>query len=232
MIRCIIIDDEKRAREILYSYVQKLDILELCGQFSNAYDATNYLQNNPVDLLFLDINMPEVSGLEMLQAMDRKPMVILTTAYSQFALEGYDMDVVDYLLKPIPFPRFAKAVEKAARRTHQSKAAVVSAEDRRYLTVKNNQELERIPIGTILFLQAWGNYLKIVTSKGNHLIRETLLSTAGKLPPKQFLQIHRSYIVNLDHVQKISGNRLILEDMELPIGQSYKLKLMRRLDAV
>lgn len=232
-LNCIIVDDEDGAHLVIKHHLAGLKSLNLCGNFFNAKDAMDYLYKNSIDLIFLDINMPGLTGLEMLAAMANPPLVILTTAYSEFALESYKYQVVDYLIKPISLPNFLAAIDKAISRIQPIKTISVQEEtttNTELLTLKVDTEYIRINPVDIDYLQSWGNYVKVFTNGHFFLSPITTNELEKKLDTSKFVRIHKSYIVALDQIKKISGNRVYLaEDVIIPIGSTYRKQLLEKL---
>lgn len=229
-ITCIIVEDEMPAQRILVSYISRIPDLRLVGTYSNALDAMQFLHGNQVDLLLLDINMPEMSGLEFLETLEPKPAVIITTAYGEYALEGFELGVTDYLLKPYSFHRFCKAVNRCANilgkisdKLHEETPNSFSVDD--FISIKVDSGEQNIPICDILFIESCGNYLKINCIDNRYLVRETLAGFLQKLPADQFLRIHRSFVVAISRVGKVTGNTLIIGDQVIPVGNLYKSAL-------
>lgn len=227
-MRCIIVDDEEGAHLVLEHYFRETRHLELCKAFYNAMDAMDYLYQNKIDLVFLDINMPGLSGLDMLEAMSNPPLVVLTTAYSEFALQGYKYEVVDYLVKPFEFSNFLAAVDKVWNRKRPVSTdytAVLPATD--YLYLKVESDVIKVKFGEISHIQSWGNYIKVYTDKGMFLTPMTTSEIEGKLAPEQFMRIHKSYIIAFNRIYKVTGTIIILDDgTELPIGNTFRRKVL------
>jgi DNA-binding LytR/AlgR family response regulator len=226
-ITCIIVEDEKPAQRILESYITRIPELLLAGIFNNAPEAMPFLRSNLVDLLLLDINMPEMSGLEFLEILEPKPAVIITTAYGQYALEGFDHGVTDYLLKPFSFHRFCKAINRCAvylgkfsDKSQDAMHGTISGGD--IITIKVDTGVEKVPATDMLFIESCGNYLKINCVNKRYLIRETLTGFLQKLPAEQFLRVHRSFIVSIPKAGKLTGNMLKVGDHEIPVGNLFK----------
>lgn len=223
-ISCIIIDDEPIARKGLQGYVGKIDFLELKGVCENAIQLNNLLKQSPVDLLFLDIEMPYVSGIEFLKNTVSPPKVIFTTAYEQYAIKGYELDVLDYLLKPISFERFMKASNKAYDYFKANQEPTTQ-----YLFVKADSKLEKVNFSDILFVEAMENYVGIYLSGKKLITHSTLKAIQEKLPVQDFLQPHKSYLINLNHINSIEGNMLHIGDYEVPISKYLKEEVMERI---
>ncbi len=225
--KCIIVDDEPAAHYVLANYIKQNPQLELVFQGYNGIEAMDYLRENHVDLMFLDINMPEISGMELLKIIPTHPKTILTTAYSEFALESYDYGVIDYLLKPIYFPRFLKAVDRffstENTKVKEEEVAVNS------ISVKVDGYFMDIELDQLLFAQSFGNYVKLHTIKRTYLASITTSELEKCLPEKSFMRIHKSYIVALDKIDATEKDFVIIKNEKLPIGITYKRELSDRL---
>ncbi|GGI57878.1 LytR/AlgR family response regulator transcription factor [Winogradskyella haliclonae] len=215
---CIIIDDEPLAVDLLTSYASKIEDLEVIGNFNNPIDALKLLRENTVDLLFLDIQMPEITGVEFKKIINPDIKVIFTTAYSEYALESYDLNAVDYLLKPITFQRFLKAVEKA-----QSKSVdAIIHESNDYIFVKTEYRHQKLLFSNILYLKGLSDYVAIQTKDGKVLTLQNMKDFEQSLPKNKFIRVHKSYIVSLEHIEYIERNRIIIQGEHIPIGATYK----------
>lgn len=221
---CIIVEDEPIGQEIIRSYVDRVDFLELRAQFKNALEAFTWLQINQVDVIFLDIKMPRMTGLELLRSMPSKPKTIITSAYRDYALDAFDLDVVDYLLKPIPFDRFMKAANKVRPDSippHTTQKQ--SPPEKPFLFVKGNKQLQKVYIEDILFIESQRDYVKIrLAGNADVITRQTISYFENLLPAQLFLRIHRSFIVATRKVTAFEATRLMIGDIELPIGRNYK----------
>jgi DNA-binding LytR/AlgR family response regulator len=224
-IRTIIIDDEPVARKILREFTARIPYLELQGQYENATKAHAFLEAHDTDLILLDIEMPELSGIEFLQGMDVRPLVILTTAFPQYALAGYELDIIDYLLKPFAFSRFQKAVQKAWE-FRQMKEAVSPGAANTFIFVRSDRRIEKIELKEILYIESLGNYAGIYTETRKIMAYLTLKSLENQLPPTEFLKVHQSYLVNFSRITAIEGNELRLGQKTLPISRNYKDMVM------
>lgn len=224
--KCIIVDDEPAAHYVLANYIKQNPQLELVFQGYNGIEAMNYLRENSVDLMFLDINMPEISGMELLKILPTHPKTILTTAYSEFALESYDYGVIDYLLKPIYFPRFLKAIDRffATENVKQKTEETVNS-----VSVKVDGYLMDIELDQLLFAQSFGNYVKLHTTKRTYLASITTTEFEKCLPEKSFMRIHKSYIVALDKIDATEKDFVVIKNERIPIGITYKRELTDRL---
>jgi DNA-binding LytR/AlgR family response regulator len=224
--KCIIVDDEPAAHYVLANYIKQNPNLELVFQAYNGIEAMDYLRENKVDLMFLDINMPEISGMELLKILQVHPKTILTTAYSEFALESYDYGVIDYLLKPIYFPRFLKAVDRffSNENTAQKEEEIVNS-----VSVKVDGYFVDIELDQLLFAQSFGNYVKLHTIKRTYLASITTTEFEKCLPEKNFMRIHKSYIVALDKIEETEKDFIVIKKEKLPIGITYRRELIERL---
>lgn len=232
-MRCIIIDDEPLAIDVLIDYCEKLDFLEVEGTFTNPLDALSLLTEKSVDLIFCDIDMPQMNGIEFINSLENRPLFIFTTAYSQYAVEGFDLNAVDYLVKPIPNHRFIKAVSRAKELMgHKTKLPETNvfpshgetAEQQKFIFVKAEYESVKINLDDIKYIQGLKDYLKIHIVNTNKTIL-TLMSfkeILDKLPLNQFIRVHKSFIVNVDFINTIQRNRIVIDDMRIPIGESHK----------
>src|SRR3569833_743519 len=222
-ISCIITDDEPFARKGLQGYVEKIDFLDLKGSCEDALQLSNMLQQQPADLLFLDIQMPHITGVEFLRALRNPPKVIFTTAYPQYAIDGFELDVMDYLLKPIPYERFLKAAWKArdyfALREQPANTAP-------YIFVKANGKLEKIAFADILFLEAMENYVAIYLEGKKIVTHSTIKSMLEKLPSNQFIQTHKSYVVAIDKIRTIEGNTLHVQSYKVPMSKYLREEVL------
>lgn len=224
-LRCLIVDDETLAQDVIEKYIGTLPTLELVGKCENAIEAISFLHNNKVDLMFLDLNMPELSGLDMLKTLQDPPKVILTTAYSEYALESYEYGVEDYLLKPIKFERFIKAVNKVVQNLlnqHITKSDS-GMDEEISIFLKEDQVIHRVKLNDILFVEAYGNYLKVNTQLKLFVVRETMHDMEARLPREKFIRVHKSYIISVSKILSLSGNRVYVADHEIPVGEMYKL---------
>lgn len=230
-IKCLIVDDEVLAQDVIEKYITNIPTLLLVGKCDNAIEAISFLHNNHVDLLFLDLNMPELSGLEMLKTLNNPPKVILTTAYSEYALESYEYGVVDYLLKPIKLERFIKAVNKVVEQFNENNGTLDTKVKKQAQTIfiKEDQVTYQLDLEDILFVEAYGNYLKVHTNEKVYVIRDTMHDMESKLSNKNFIRIHKSYIASITKIESVSGNRVFINQQELPIGEMYKMALKQRI---
>lgn len=229
-MNCILIDDEQPALDLLEDNIRQIPYLKVIGSFRKPLQALEVMKSQPVDLVFLDIQMPGINGLDLLRALARPPMVILVTAYGEHALDGYNLDVVDYLLKPVPFLRFLKAVEKAhslfqLRQAKDEKPVAASGDD--FVFVNANYSLVRIRIQDISFIEGMKDYVRINVFAGKPVtIRMGLKNIEERLGTERFMRIHKSYIVALDKIEAVQKTQLLVAGAELPIGEGYRQGLL------
>lgn len=223
-MNCIAVDDEPLALDIIESYIAKHPDLNLIARCNNAAEANEVIRNRKVDLMFLDIQMPEISGLSLVKTLKEKPLFIFTTAYQDYALEGFELNAIDYLLKPIAYDRFEKAVEKAKeyfRLKTSSDLAETNMEDE-HIFVKANQKLIKLSYNEIYYVEAFADYVKIFLKDKKIVTLQTMKNMEKKLPSEYFSRVHRSYIVNRRHVDSFSGSKLEVNEVSVPIGKNYK----------
>lgn len=228
--QCLIVDDEPIAQNILEKYIAQIDALHLAGKCSNAFEALSVLHREQIDILFLDIKMPSLSGLEMLKTLQNPPKVILTTAFSEFGVESYEYGIADYLLKPIAFERFLKAVNKILMPQNtdltKGKSEEKAAQEPMFIFFKADKKIHKYYFADILYIEGSGNYVKIHTQNDKPLmVLDKLTELQEKLPQKQFLRVHKSFIINVSHIQKIAGNMMMIKDKAVPISAGYKKNL-------
>lgn len=229
-MKCVIIDDEPLAVELLEDFVKKVDSLELVSTFNNAIDAVSFINQNNIDLIFLDIQMPHFSGIDFLNTIEKKPLVIFTTAYSDYAVEGFNLGAVDYLVKPIPFHRFLKSVVRAqqinnpAAAVHPISESIAAPEvEQDFMFVRAEYENVKMNFSDILFIEGLKDYVKIYTTDNKFtLTLISLIKLENLLSSKGFSRIHRSYIINIKHVKSIQKNKVLISDKRIPISESYK----------
>ncbi len=226
MIRYLIIDDEHIAHKIIMEYCEMLPNMDLQKNCYNALEAFQYINENSVDLIFLDLNMPKLKGFEFLRTLPTPPKVIVTTAYSEFALEGYELNISDYLLKPFSFERFLKAINKSVNVIDKSNHSVLEKNEATSNSVflRSNKKYIQVFIGTIKYIEASGNYSKVITIDETITVREKISDILASLNSDNFVQVHKSFAVSKKHIYSIEGNRIILSDhsIAIPIGNLYK----------
>ena len=231
-IKCIIVDDEPAAHYVLANYIKQNPKLELVFEGYNGVEALEYLKTNSADLMFLDIDMPEISGIEMLKKLAKPPRTVLTTAYSEFALESYEYGVIDYLLKPIYYPRFLKAINRYYELAAPVEAVIEEPVTQETIKVKVDSETVTIEVSSILYAQSYGNYVKIFTQRRNYLATITTNDFEKCLPPGLFLRAHKSFIIALDKVEEVKKDHVLIKRNPIPIGITYRRELAEKLREV
>lgn len=235
-LKILIVDDEFHARKLLSQYVSKLSFLELAGMCSNVFEAMSFLQNEKIDILLLDIQMPEITGLEFARSLKNPPAIIFTTAYSEYAVESYELNVLDYLLKPIAFPRFLQAINKIAERNDalspvsapppRETSPVENAEENNRIIIKSGAKLIKIQYADLMYIEGQREYVTFHTRKQRIVTLYSLKDLEEKLPSNQFVRIHKSYIVSLRYIDSIEKKTVQISDKTLPIGDNYKDNFM------
>jgi two-component system, LytTR family, response regulator len=227
MMTCIAIDDEPKALEVIERYCQKIGLASLKATFREPLKAIEFLNREKVDLIFLDINMPDISGMQLLQTLSPRPLIIFTTAYSQYAVDSYELNALDYLLKPITFERFLMAINKAAAAL-SSKNTAGPDEDAAVL-IKSGPQTYRVKVSEILYLEKNGNYITVHLKDGNILIRENMGDIFDLVPAADFIRVHKSYVVGIRHISMIEVHQLMVNGEKIPIGSTYRDSLRDRL---
>ena len=229
-MNCVVIDDDKLSRKVIESYIERTDYLTLIASYPSAIEAINEIKkNDPIDLIFLDVEMPEMTGIEFLNSLNTTPQVIIISSKEQYALEAFEYDVSDYLLKPISYSRFFKAVNKVNRRAKKDGNAIITPENNE-IFIKSNSTLIRLHYDDILWVEALENYVVVTTFTDRYTIHFTMKAIEDKMPSHLFSRIHRSYVVNLKKIEMIEDNSVVITTdggkKSIPIGKSYREKLM------
>jgi len=233
---CLIVEDELPAQKVLLNFIGKLDTLELKGVCKNALEASDFLIRESVDLMFLDINLPGFSGIEFLKSLTKTPKVIFTTAYAEFAVEGFDLEVVDYLIKPFAFERFAKAVQRAINsvKNEVNDLSFATSDNNEaksnYVFIKSDKKYYRIDIEEIKLVESLRDYVKIICGDEVHIVLQSLRQWEDILNAAQFTRVHKSFIVNLAKIDSVEGNVIYLAGYEIPIGRSYREAFIKKLE--
>jgi len=226
-LRCLIIEDQIPAQETLKDYIEQVPTLSLLNIYVSPLEALKDLESGNVDILFLDIHLPKLSGIELLKSLQHVPPTILTTAFSEYAIDGFNLDVVDYLLKPFSFERFLKAISKI----QQKDLVRNSSKKHDHLFVRNKGQINKIAISEIEYIEAKGDFIVICTSSGREIANVSLQSILSLLE-KNFVRCHKSYVINLDSIEKIIGNQVVLKTQKIPIGRTYKNQLMEKIKMI
>lgn len=238
IINCITVDDEPLALAKLKDYIDKVQYLNLLSSFDNGAKSLNYLKNNTVDLIFLDIQMDDFTGIQLLEALRDRPKVILTTAYDRYALKGYELDISDYLLKPISFERFVKAVEKvysnlvkeANLRAELKESQMLADRKSNFIFVKSDYKLQKVRFKDIMYIEGMKDYLRIVTPEKRLMVLQNFRKMEEILPDKKFIRVHKSYIISIEKIDSIGKKSLKVGEMMIPIGESYKKEFFEFLE--
>ncbi len=220
-INCLIIDDEPLAISILESYIEKLENMVVVNTYNNAIDALQDIKNGDIDVIFLDINMSRITGLNFLRTLKNHPFIIITTAYREFALESYELDVLDYLVKPIPFDRFLKSTNKLVDRLNETKGESVQMLSEPYLFIKIDKKMVRVILSDILYIESLKDYIKLYTTTGNLIAYKSLSSIIMELPSENFIRVHKSFAIALNKVKSVDGNNIEIGNSIIPIGRVY-----------
>lgn len=226
-MNCLIIEDQIPAQRVLKRYIQDVPHLNLIGCLTDCLSAMDQLNRDKIDLIFLDINLPKISGLNFLRSLRNPPAIIITSAYPEYAIEGFELNVIDYLLKPIAFDRFLKAISKINRAEKYSETSDQKEEP--FIFVKSDKVLYRINFSDIIYIQAKGDYVHVITNEKKYFLLQTLKYWKAVLPKKQFVQVHKSFIANLANIDSIMGNQIKTSQGIVPVGRSYKGDLLLKL---
>lgn len=229
MIKYLIIDDEHVAHDIIKGYCDMLSNMQLMKHCYDAIEALDYLRENTVDLIFLDLNMPKLKGFDFLKSLPNPPKVIVTTAYKEYALDGYELDITDYLLKPFGFDRFLKAVNKTVQIKENIPTKIQHEEQTKagYVFLYSDKKHIQVKVDDIQYIEAAGNYSKVVTKDSSILVREKISDMLGRLSPEQFVQVHKSFVVAKAQIKSVEGNRILIANKIVPIGSLYKANIIK-----
>lgn len=229
-IKCILIDDEPLAIKVLQNYFTNFSDFEIIGTFNNALEALEFINNNGVDAVFLDINMPMMTGFELISLIENKTRVIITSAFREFAVESYDLNVLDYLLKPIPLPRFVKCINKiTAEFNLKNNIKIENQRIDSHIFIKVDKKMIKINIDEILFIEGMKEYIKVITVDKTYITHKSLTSLSDELPADRFIRIHKSYTIAIDKVKSIEGNRIQIQSYTIPIGRNYSKEVKSKI---
>jgi len=226
MMTCIAIDDEPKALEVIERYCQKISLVSLRASFREPLKAIGFLNSEKIDLIFLDINMPDISGIQLLQTLSPRPLIIFTTAYSQYAVESYELNALDYLLKPVTFERFLMAINKAAAFSSKNTAG---PDEEAAIFVKSGPQTYQVKLKDILYLQKEGNYINLHLNDQVILIRESMGDVFDLVPETDFIRVHKSYVVAIRHIEMIEVHQVTVNKKKIPVGSTYRDSLRERL---
>ena len=229
-IKCVLIDDEPLAIKVLQNYFTNFTDFEVIGTFNNSLEALDFINSTTVDAVFLDINMPMMTGFEFISLIENKTKVIITTAFREFAAESYDLDVLDYLVKPIPLPRFIKCINKITTEYNlKNNIKVETTKGDSHIFIKVDKKMMKINIEEILFVEGMKEYIKVVTPDKTYITHKSLTSLSEELPADRFLRIHKSYVIALNKVKSIEGNRIQIQSYTIPIGRNYSKEVKNKI---
>lgn len=233
-IKCLIVDDEPPAREVLKRYIEEMPMLHLAGECGNAIQANTAMQQQPVDLIFLDIRMPQLNGTDFLKMLRNPPKLIFTTAYPEYALEGYELDVVDYLVKPIRFDRFLKAVNKVfptdtKKQATEDAPVIDENKNESFVYFRADRKMVKVLLSDVLYVESMKDYIKIFVKNDVIITKQSISSVETMLPEKKFARVHRSYIVSLDKIKSFTNELIEIGNAEIPIGKLYRFNVMKLL---
>ncbi len=233
-VRCLVVDDEPAARDVLVRYIEQLPALHLSGQCGNALQTLDFLQQHPVDLLFLDIRMPQLNGTDLVKILKQPPRIIFTTAFPEYALQGYELDIVDYLLKPIQFDRFIKAVQKAMQLqivpdNHKSFVQPQPESQEAFIYFRADRKMVKVLLKDILYIESMKDYVKVFTTNGVVITKQSISSLLELLPEQNFIRTHRSFIVSLQQIKSYTNELIEIEKAEVPIGKLFRQNVLKTL---
>ncbi len=232
-ISCIVVDDEPTAREVITSHLTKIDRIKLVGTCSNALEAFNYINTENISLIFLDINMPEISGISFAKSINKDIKIIFTTAYREYAIDGFDLHAVDYLLKPIAFDRLLNAVNNYFEIYHKPQPEIiVTTPQHNFIFVRSDRRMKKINFSEIYYVESYGDYVKIHCDSGVITTRETISNIEAKLPIQYFMRIHRSYVISIKKIDSFSNEEIVVNHKSIPISRNYKTEVLGRLESI
>lgn len=221
-IKCVIIDDEALAIKVIEDHLKNFDHVEVVATYTNPLKAYGLLEHEKIDVIFLDINMPQLSGFAFIENLSYKPAIVITTAYREFAVKSYELDVLDYLVKPIPFNRFLKTMNKVYQRVYISNATPdVNLQQEPHIFLKVSKKLIKVNLNDILFIESLKDYIKVITTLGDYVVHKSLTAISEELPQSNFLRIHRSYTISVNKIKSIEGNTVDIANRRIPIGRNY-----------
>jgi DNA-binding LytR/AlgR family response regulator len=232
-ISCIIVDDEPTAREIIVSHLSKIDRIEVVASCSNALEAFNCINTQKVDLIFLDINMPEISGISFAKSINKDIKIIFTTAYREYAIEGFDLHAVDYLLKPIAYERLLNAIHNYFEVYHKTESSkTIETSSNEFIFVRSDRRMKKVDFSEIIYIESYSDYAKIHCLSDTIVTRETISTIESKLPQQHFMRTHRSYIISISRIDSFSNEEIIVGKKSIPISRNYKTEVLSRLENV
>jgi len=230
-ISCLLIDDEPHALEVLRSYIASTPLLEVAGECHHALDALDFLQQKEIDLIFLDIQMPRLLGTDFIKTLKNPPKIIFTTAHKEYAIDGFELDAVDYLLKPISFERFLKTVNKVFNLTQKEEQSTQSVQinSERFLYLRADRKMVKVMVNEILYIEGLKDYLKVITTSQTIITKQTISAMEEMLPEEEFMRIHRSFIISIKKIDSFNQHSIFIKKMELPIGPMYRKLFLQKI---
>lgn len=233
LIKCLVVDDEPPARQVIRHYIEQVPSLQMTGECENALQAFTFLQTEAVDLMFLDIRMPQLNGNDFLKTLSNPPKVIFTTAYPEYAIEGFELDAVDYLVKPVKFERFLKSIQKVfalstLKHTAES-AAPIEKKSEPFVYFRADRKMIKVMLDDIFYIESMKDYIKIVTRLGTVITKQSISSVEAMLPERSFVRVHRSYIVSLNKIKSFTNELMEIDKAEIPIGKLYRNEVIKML---
>ena len=229
-IKCIIIDDEPLAISVIENHLKNFDHIEIVGTFNNPLNAYRVLEQEKIDLIFLDINMPKMTGFTFIENLTYKPLIVITTAYREYAVKSYELNILDYLVKPIPFNRFLKTINKVYQQVYLNNAKVdVTLQQEPHIFLKVNKKLIKINLNDILYIESLKDYIKVITTIGDYVVHKSLTAITEELPQSNFIRIHRSYTISVNKVIALEGNTVEISNRKIPIGRNYVKQTKERI---
>jgi two-component system, LytTR family, response regulator len=234
LIKCLIVDDEPPARQVIRHYIEQVPSLQVSGECENALQAFTFLQSNAVDLMFLDIRMPQLNGNDFLKTLSNSPKVIFTTAYPEYAIDGFELDAVDYLVKPVKFERFLKSIQKVfalstLKHIAAEPAPATEKKSEPFVYFRADRKMIKVMLDDILYIESMKDYIKIVTRQGTVITKQSISSVEAMLPEKSFIRVHRSYIVSLNKIKSFTNELMEIDKAEIPIGKLYRNEVIKML---
>lgn len=229
-IKCIIIDDEQLAISVIENYLKSFDHFEIVGTFNNPLKAYSVLEREKVDVIFLDINMPQMSGFVFIENLNNKPLIVITTAYREYAVKSFELNVLDYLVKPIPFDRFLKTINKIYQQIYVSTSiGDIGLQQEPHIFLKVDKKLLKINLNDILYIESLKDYIKVITNLGDYVVHKSLTAITEELPLSNFLRVHRSYTISINKITAIDGNAIEIANRRIPIGRNYLKQAKERI---
>ncbi|OMP31954.1 LytTR family DNA-binding domain-containing protein [Mangrovimonas sp. DI 80] len=229
-IKCVIIDDESLAIEVIESHLKNFDHVEILGTFNNPLKAYSLLEQEKIDIVFLDINMPQMSGFTFIENLNHKPLIVITTAYREYAVKSFELNVLDYLVKPIPFTRFLKTMNKVYQQVYLNNVSNDSnLQQEPHIFLKVNKKLIKVNLGDILYIESLKDYVKVITTMGDYVVHKSLTAISEELPQSNFIRVHRSYTISINKIVALEGNTIEISNKKIPIGRNYLKQTKERI---